>query len=389
MTLTPQRTMRGTQPTGSVTALRARTTDPAAGVRLRFWLDDSDTALDMLDSLILTRFVDGSQPWARTQRLDRVRPEATLLPPDATPVRTATNSDAHGALAVGAGWTLRSVRWHRGGGEVTVTAVSDELATSVLAAAVADACPPPEPADPRVDIGFWYHTGQGAQRQSRLVAAQPWTEVRANYPAPVATAFDQLVTLEPATLPGRILLLHGPPGTGKTTALRSLAREWQSWCQLDFVVDPERLFAVPAYLAEVVIGGQDESRWRLLLLEDCDELIRPGAKHSTGQSLSRLLNLTDGLLGQGRQVLVAITTNEDIASLHPAVTRPGRCLGHIAVGRLSYAESVAWLEREENATDVVGRVPAGGATLAELLTLRNGVTPINATEPEPPTGLYL
>src|SRR5262249_22165954 len=71
-------------------------------------------------------------------------------------------------------------------------------------------------------------------------------------------------------------------------------------------------------------------RWRLLLLEDCDELIRGEAKRSTGQSLSRLLNLTDGLLGQGRDVLVAITTNEDVARLHPAVVRPGRCLARIA-----------------------------------------------------------
>jgi hypothetical protein len=49
--------------------------------------------------------------------------------------------------------------------------------------------------------------------------------------------------------------------------------------------------------------------------------------------LSRLLNLTDGLLGQGRRVLAAITTNEDIRVLHPAATRPGRCLAQIEVGR--------------------------------------------------------
>ena len=40
-------------------------------------------------------------------------------------------------------------------------------------------------------------------------------------------------------------------------------------------------------------------------------LIRGEAKHTAGQALSRLLNLTDGLLGQGRNVLVGVTTNED------------------------------------------------------------------------------
>ncbi len=89
------------------------------------------------------------------------------------------------------------------------------------------------------------------------------------------------------------------------------------------------------------MGGDDEKPWRMLLLEDCDELIRPGAKASAGQALSRLLNLTDGLLGQGRKVLVAITTNEDITRLHPAVTRPGRCLAQIEVGPLPYDQAMA------------------------------------------------
>jgi hypothetical protein len=367
----------------SVTVLRAGPTDPAAAVRLRLWLDDSDSPADMLDSLILARFADGSQPWARTRRLDRIRPEATLLPPDAVPIRQAVDDGTESVLAAGEGWTARAVRWRAGGGQVVVTAVTDELAAKVLDAAVADATPPAEPDDENVEIGFWFCTGSGARRQSRLIAAQPWSALRANYTAPVAAAFDRLVALDEHTLPGRILLLYGPPGTGKTTALRSLAREWRSWCQLDFVVDPERLFGDPAYLAEVVIGHRtDESRWRLLLLEDCDELIRPGAKDSSGQALSRLLNLTDGLLGQGRRVLVAITTNEDIAGLHPAVTRPGRCLGHIAVGRLTYAEAVAWLGTADG-------VPSGGATLAELLASRDGRPSVSTVEPDLPRGMYL
>ena len=378
MTMTQPRTQ-----TGSVTALRARHADPAAELPLRVWLDDSDTAADMLDALVLTRFVDGSQPWARIRRLDRVRPEATLLPPDVAPIRSARGGGTHATMAVGDGWTLRSVRWSGGSGQVIVTAVTEELAVAILDAAVADATLPPEPEDERVEVGFWYQTSNGLRRDSRLISADPWAQVRSNYAGPVATALDTLIGLDQTSLPGRILLLHGPPGTGKTTALRTLAREWQSWCQLDFVVDPERLFVDSGYLTEVVIGReQDESRWRLLLLEDCDELISSTAKQASGQALSRLLNLTDGLLGQGRKVLVAITTNENIATLHPAVTRPGRCLGQIEVGRLSYAESVAWLGRAEG-------VPAAGASLAQLLALREGCAPVATPEPPSPGGFYL
>jgi hypothetical protein len=113
---------------------------------------------------------------------------------------------------------------------------------------------------------------------------------------------------------------------------------------VDCVLDPELLFSDAGYLMNIAIGDDDddedgEGRWRLLLLEDCDELVRGEAKHVAGQALSRLLNLTDGLLGQGRKVLVGITTNEDLERLHPAVVRPGRCLARIEVGPLTRREA--------------------------------------------------
>jgi hypothetical protein len=89
------------------------------------------------------------------------------------------------------------------------------------------------------------------------------------------------------------------------------------------------------------------------LLEDAESLLQKG---SGSKGLAKLLNLADGLLGQGLRCLFLITTNEPIASMHPALLRPGRCLANIEFTALSAAR----------AAELLGQPVGKDMTLAEL-----------------------
>ncbi len=236
--------------------------------------------------------------------------------------------------------------------------------------------------------GISYADENVVWQRRHLIEAPDWNTIAGNYPPAVSERVGSLMGLENPRQFGRLIIWHGPNGTGKTSAARALLMAWRNKFDPVVVADPEELIARPTYYLDVIENhmgelvahdnGDDEANGRragvrlprMIIMEDCADLILESSRSTKGDMVGRLLNMTDGLVSQGHKDIFLITFNEQVQRIDPAFLRPGRCITHVEFLRHTQAEARAWLTNRT----CPAPVPAAGLSLAELFALQNGVT---------------
>ena len=113
-----------------------------------------------------------------------------------------------------------------------------------------------------------------------------------------------------------ILLLTGPPGTGKTSFIRGLLNHAKENCILTYSTD---LLNSDSFFADW-LGDEDE---KIVVLEDSDTML--GSRKEGNGLMHRFLNLGDGLITIPGKKMIFSTNLTSLDQVDSALTRPGRC----------------------------------------------------------------
>ncbi|HWZ62464.1 MAG TPA: ATP-binding protein [Steroidobacteraceae bacterium] len=157
--------------------------------------------------------------------------------------------------------------------------------------------------------------------------------------------------------PDPVLVIQGPPGSGKTRLLRAILGELsrRRGEEIDVMTsnDPRALADDQLYV-RFLTGAMDA-----FVIEDADHLLCP---RSDGNDLmQRFLTIADGIVrNQGRKIIFS-TNLPNIGDLDDALVRPGRCFARLMTRALRPVEAERFVGR---ICELDGK--SAGAALASL-----------------------
>jgi energy-coupling factor transporter ATP-binding protein EcfA2 len=125
-----------------------------------------------------------------------------------------------------------------------------------------------------------------------------------------------------------IVLLHGLPGTGKTTYLRHLIGKIKK--KVLFLSPGVAKEITSPFFVQLLVNNPNS----LMVIEDAENIIMD-RRFNNGSGVSGLLNIADGLMADFLNVQIICTFNSSLTMVDTALMRQGRLIAKYEFGKLS------------------------------------------------------
>jgi hypothetical protein len=175
----------------------------------------------------------------------------------------------------------------------------------------------------------------------------PPTDLELNYGSEFLKIHDVIVDRLNSEYDKGIILLHGDPGTGKTSYIKHLT---------SLVKDKDILF-IPPSMAEMlsepsIIPFLMDHKNSILIIEDAERVISDREGNGSPAGVSNILNLTDGILGDCLNIQVIATFNMKREKIDQALLRKGRLIAEHKFEKLSVNDTNKLLKHLEKNQEV-------------------------------------
>lgn len=156
-----------------------------------------------------------------------------------------------------------------------------------------------------------------------------------------------------------IILLHGDPGTGKTSYIKHLTT----------LVKEKDILFIPPSMAEMlseptIIPFLMDHKNSVLIIEDAERVISDREGNGSPAGVSNILNLTDGILGDCLSIQIVATFNMKREKIDQALLRKGRLIAEHKFGKLDVNDTNKLLKHLKKDHEV-----SEGMTLADIYNI--------------------